>query len=153
MVFMPGCRHCAEGPRALCEPSARATARRTSLLSDGKRIRPRDQAARHRLGSPAFDGYAVVSYRSAVKIDKQTPLADVDLFGCAVLTGVGAVANAAGVKPEQTLTIVGLGLAALIGRYLLVLRRSSPSTCNRTNSRSPAYSGPLTSSTPRMRMP
>ncbi len=40
------------------------------------------------------------------------------LFGCAVLTGVGAVINAAAVKPGSSVAIVGLGgvgLAALLG--------------------------------------
>ncbi len=40
------------------------------------------------------------------------------LFGCAVLTGVGAVVNAARVSPGQSLAIFGLGgvgLAALLG--------------------------------------
>ena len=40
------------------------------------------------------------------------------LFGCAVLTGVGAVINTARVRPGESVTIVGLGgigLAALLG--------------------------------------
>jgi len=40
------------------------------------------------------------------------------LFGCAVLTGVGAVANTAKVEPGSTVAVIGLGgvgLAALLG--------------------------------------
>src|SRR5690606_31563830 len=62
--------------------------------------------------------HAVVSRRSLVKIDKALPLAEAALFGCAVLTGVGAVVNTAGVKPGQTVAVVGLGgvgLASLLG--------------------------------------
>jgi alcohol dehydrogenase len=45
-------------------------------------------------------------------------LAEAALFGCAVLTGVGAVVNTAQVRAGQTVAIVGLGgvgLAAVLG--------------------------------------
>jgi alcohol dehydrogenase len=53
-----------------------------------------------------------------VKIDSDLPLAEAALFGCAVLTGVGAVVNTAGVKPGQTVAVIGLGgvgLASVLG--------------------------------------
>jgi alcohol dehydrogenase len=59
-----------------------------------------------------------VSRRSLVKIDKDVPLDLAALFGCAVLTGVGAVANTAKVEPGSTVAVIGLGgvgLAALLG--------------------------------------
>jgi alcohol dehydrogenase len=46
------------------------------------------------------------------------PLDHAALFGCAVLTGVGAVVNAARVTAGSTVAVVGLGgvgLAALLG--------------------------------------
>jgi alcohol dehydrogenase len=65
-----------------------------------------------------FAGYATVSRRSVVKIDPRVPLDEAALFGCAVLTGVGAVVNTAQVRVGASVAVVGLGgvgLAALIG--------------------------------------
>ena len=45
-----------------------------------------------------FAEYATVSRRSLVKIDPTMPLDEAALFGCAVLTGVGAVVNTAQVR-------------------------------------------------------
>jgi alcohol dehydrogenase len=60
----------------------------------------------------------VVSARSAVKVDPSLPHEIAALFGCAVLTGVGAVVNCAGVRMGERVAIFGLGgvgLAALLG--------------------------------------
>jgi alcohol dehydrogenase len=60
----------------------------------------------------------VVSARSIVRIDKAVPVDVAAVFGCAVLTGVGAVINTARVTPGQSIAIFGLGgigLAALLG--------------------------------------
>ena len=46
------------------------------------------------------------------------PLDEAALFGCAVLTGVGAVVNTAQVRAGASVAVIGLGgvgLAALIG--------------------------------------
>lgn len=120
MVFMPSCGHCApcsEGRPALCEPGAAANGK-GELLSGGSRLHLNSQSVHHHLGCSAFADYAVVSRRSLVRIDKDLPLAEAALFGCAVLTGVGAVVNTAGVKPGQRVAVVGLGgvgLASLLG--------------------------------------
>jgi alcohol dehydrogenase len=53
-----------------------------------------------------------------VKIDKSLPFDEAALFGCAVLTGVGAALNTAQVFPGATVGVVGLGgvgLNALFG--------------------------------------
>ena len=66
----------------------------------------------------AFATHAVVSERSLVVIDKDLPLEEAALFGCAVLTGVGAALNTARVRAGQSVAVVGLGgvgLAALMG--------------------------------------
>jgi len=72
----------------------------------------------HHLGVSGFAEYAVVSRRSVVKIDRDLPLTEAALFGCAVLTGVGAVVNTAGLRPGQTAAVIGLGgvgLASVLG--------------------------------------
>jgi len=120
MVFMPSCGHCvpcSEGRPALCEPGAAANGR-GELLTGARRIYLAEEVVNHHLGCSAFAEHAVVSRRSLVKVDEALPLDEAALFGCAVLTGVGAVVNTAGVKPGQTVVVVGLGgvgLASLLG--------------------------------------
>ena len=56
-----------------------------------------------------FAEYATVSRRSLVKIDKELPLEEAALFGCAVLTGVGAVAHTARIPVGSSVAVIGLG--------------------------------------------
>lgn len=120
MVFVPSCGHCgpcAEGRPALCEPGAAANTAGT-LLSGARRIKREGAPINHHLGCSAFAEYATVSRRSLVKIDPELSFDEAALFGCAVLTGVGAVVNTARVAAGQTVAVIGLGgvgLAALLG--------------------------------------
>jgi alcohol dehydrogenase len=120
LVFVPSCGHCepcAEGRPALCEPGAAANGAGT-LLSGARRLSRNGQQIHHHMGCSAFAEYATVSRRSVVKIDRELPLDEAALFGCAVLTGVGAVVNTAQVRAASSVAIVGLGgvgLAALLG--------------------------------------
>jgi alcohol dehydrogenase len=120
MVFVPSCGHCgccSEGRPALCEPGAAAN-RNGTLLSGATRLRDASGPIHHHLGCSAFATHAVVARHSLIRIDPELPLKEAALFGCAVLTGVGAVVNTAQVRAGQTVAIVGLGgvgLAALLG--------------------------------------
>src|ERR1700680_4483760 len=120
LTFVPSCGHClpcAEGRPALCEPGAAANTA-GALLTGARRLSRHGQSIHHHLGCSAFAEYATVSRRSLVKIDPALPLDEAALFGCAVLTGVGAVVNTAKVATGQTVAVIGLGgvgLAALIG--------------------------------------
>lgn len=120
MVFVPSCGHCipcGEGRPALCEPGAAANAAGT-LLGGTQRVKLNGEYITHHVGVSCFAEYAVVSECSLVKIDKTLPLDQAALFGCAVITGVGAVVNTANIKMGSTTAVVGLGgtgLAALLG--------------------------------------
>lgn len=120
MVFMPSCGHClpcAEGRPALCVPGTSANSAGT-LLSGGTRLNDDAGPVKHHLGCSAFASYAVTSRRSLVKVDSDLPLHEAALFGCAVLTGVGAVVNTAGVTAGQSVAVIGLGgvgLASVLG--------------------------------------
>ncbi len=120
LVFMPSCGHClpcAEGRPALCEPGAAANGKGV-LLSGGTRLHCDSGIVYHHMGCSAFADHAVVSRRSLVRIDKDLPLTQAALFGCAVLTGVGAVVNTARVQAGQSVAVLGLGgvgLSALLG--------------------------------------
>jgi alcohol dehydrogenase len=97
-----------EGRPGLCEPAARANSVGT-LLSGAKRLSRPKEPLFHHLGVSAFAEYAVVSRRSAVKVDKSLPAQEAALFGCAVMTGVGAVVNTAKVPAGCNVAVVGLG--------------------------------------------
>jgi alcohol dehydrogenase len=120
MVFMPscgGCLPCATGRPALCEPGAAANGR-GELLAGGRRLHDGADELNHHLGCSAFGEKAVVSRRSLVRVPDDLPFEHAALFGCAVLTGVGAVVNTAGVRAGQSVAVVGLGgvgLAAVLG--------------------------------------
>ena len=120
LVFVPSCGHCnpcAEGRPALCEPGAASNTAGT-LLSGERRIFRDGQPVYHHMGCSAFAEAAVVSRRSLVKVDPELPLEEAALFGCAVLTGVGAVVNTGQVRAGSSVAVVGLGgvgLASILG--------------------------------------
>jgi alcohol dehydrogenase len=120
MVFVPSCGHCApcaEGRPALCEPGSAANGR-GEMLGGGRRLSVDGQPVHHHIGVSAFAEHAVISRRSLVKIEADIPHEIAALFGCAVLTGVGAAVNTARIKAGETVAVVGLGgvgLSALLG--------------------------------------
>ncbi len=120
LVFVPSCGHCspcAEGRPALCVPGAVSNGAGT-LLGGHRRLFRGGDAINHHMGCSAFAEYAVVSRHSLVKVDRDLPFDEAAVFGCAVLTGVGAVVNTARVPAGATVAVVGLGgvgLAAVLG--------------------------------------
>jgi alcohol dehydrogenase len=67
------------------------------------------QPVNHHVGVSCFAELAVVSRRSCVKISADISHAEASLFGCAVLTGVGAVINTARVQAGTSVAVLGLG--------------------------------------------
>ncbi|MBV5294451.1 MAG: zinc-dependent alcohol dehydrogenase family protein [Curvibacter lanceolatus] len=120
LVFVPSCGHCApcsEGRPVLCEPAGAANVAGT-LLGGGRRLSWQGQPMDHFVGVSAFAQHAVLSRRGVQKIDRELPLEIAALFGCAVMTGVGAVVNTSQVRPGQSVAVVGLGgvgLSAVMG--------------------------------------
>ena len=120
LVFIPSCGHCnpcAEGRPALCEPGAASNTAGT-LLSGERRIFKDGKPINHHMGCSAFAEAAVVSRHSLVKVNPDLPLDEAALFGCAVLTGVGAVVNTAQVRAGNSVAVIGLGgvgLASVLG--------------------------------------
>ena len=119
-TFVPSCGACGpchQGRPALCEPGAAANTVGT-LLGGERRLSDDTEPVHHHLGVSGFADHTVVDQHSLIRIDPELPWDLAALFGCAVLTGVGAVVNAARVSPGQSLAIFGLGgvgLAALLG--------------------------------------
>jgi alcohol dehydrogenase len=121
LAFVPACGNCDAchgGRAALCMHGAIANAEGT-LLSGEIRLHDADgRPIHHHLGVSAFSDRIVVSERSAVKVDRDLPWEIAALFGCAVLTGVGAAIKSAEIRPGESVAVFGLGgvgLAALIG--------------------------------------
>lgn len=120
MVFVPSCGQCVPcsgGRPALCEPGAAANGA-GSLLAGSRRLTRNGTPVQHHLGVSAFAEYATVSQQSIIKIDPEFDLVKAALFGCAVLTGVGAVVNTGGLEPGMSSAVIGLGgvgLCALLG--------------------------------------
>lgn len=127
-VFVPSCGHCepcATGRPALCEPAAAANAAGT-LMSGARRLHLDGVAVNHHMGVSAFAEHAVVSRHSMVKIGRELPFEIAALFGCAVITGVGAVVNTSRVTPGSTVAVIGLGgvgLNAVLGAKLAGARQ------------------------------
>lgn len=120
LSFLPPCGECVpcvSGESYLCAKGAESNGS-GELLRGGRRLHRGAEDVHHHLGVSAFATHAVVDRRSAVKIDTDIPVEIAALFGCAVLTGVGAVLNTAQVRPGESVAIYGLGgvgLAALMG--------------------------------------
>lgn len=123
-VFVPSCgacECCLDARPALCIPGAAANGAGV-LLSGARRLSEGQgthaHALNHHLGVSGFADYATVSRRSLVKVDASLAFEHAALFGCAVLTGVGAAFNGAKVRPADRVAIIGLGgvgMAALLG--------------------------------------
>nr|MBA2522314.1 zinc-binding dehydrogenase [Solirubrobacterales bacterium] len=124
LAFVPACgdcEPCRAGRAALCEPGAAANAAGTLLSGERRLSHPDLVPLNHHLGVSAFSDHIVVAEASAVKIDPELPFELAALFGCAVLTGVGAAVNAAGIAPGDRVVVFGLGgvgLSALLGAVL-----------------------------------
>jgi alcohol dehydrogenase len=112
LTFVPSCGTCPEcssGRPALCTPAAAVNGAGT-LLHGPSLLRDREgRPLNHHLGVSGFARHAVVARESAVVVPKDVPVATAALFGCAVLTGAGAVLSTAPVRPGQAAAIYGLG--------------------------------------------
>jgi alcohol dehydrogenase len=116
LVFVPSCGTCVpcmEGRPGLCEPAVPANAGGT-LISGARRLSLGGQPVNHHIGVSGFAEYAVVSRNSLVRIDKDLPFEEAALFGCAVVTGAGAVFNTAKLPTAASVAVVGLGGVGLM---------------------------------------
>jgi S-(hydroxymethyl)glutathione dehydrogenase/alcohol dehydrogenase len=102
------CEFCTGGRPALCPVGTEV--RGTGRLLDGTSRFSLDGAEiKHFAGVSSFSNYTVLPERAVLKIPKDLPLELAALMGCAVITGVGAVVNAAAVKPGRTVAVFGAG--------------------------------------------
>jgi len=109
------CARCIEGRPQVCERAAAAKAAGHLMAGGGRITALNGERIGHHSGLSCMSQYAVVDRGSVVVIDKDVPLADAALFGCAVMTGVGAVINTARIRPGDSVAIIGLGGVGLSG--------------------------------------
>jgi alcohol dehydrogenase len=102
------CAFCLSGRPALCEPGSRANANGT-LLGGARRLEGKQGPLNHHMGVAGFSRYTVAAQESLIRVAPDFPLEKAALFGCAVLTGVGAVLNTARVEAGQSVAVFGLG--------------------------------------------
>lgn len=112
------CAQCGSGRAVLCQEGAAANAAGTLLNGARKFIGADGQRLNHQLGVAGFSEYTVAVPESLVKIDPALPLEIAAMFGCAVVTGVGAVVNTAKAEAGKSVAVFGLGgvgLSAVMG--------------------------------------
>ena len=96
------CHLCSIGEPWLCENSGAASTETYAALADGTGLYPG-------LGVAAFAEETVVGERALLPLPDGVPLDTAALLGCAVLTGYGAVHNAARVRAGESVVVLGLG--------------------------------------------
>jgi NDMA-dependent alcohol dehydrogenase len=102
------CEYCTGGRPALCP--AGTEIRMTGRLRDGtSRFTLDGKEIKHFAGVSSFSEYSVVPEKAVVKIPDDLPLERAALLGCAVITGVGAVINAARVRAGSSVAVFGSG--------------------------------------------
>jgi alcohol dehydrogenase len=122
------CLFCASGRGALCERGAKANIAGTLLSGARPFTNSQSNICNHHLGVSGFSQFTVAAQESLVRIDPSLPLQMAALFGCAVMTGVGAVVNTARVHSGSSVAVFGMGGVGLsvimgaraIGAYPIV---------------------------------
>ncbi len=99
------CRQCTRGRPNRCEEVAWYD----TTLADGTCRLHKGGRRIHHYNTSSFAERSVVPAQTAIPVDPDLPLTELALMGCAVMTGVGAALNTAGVRPGDTAVVVGCG--------------------------------------------
>ncbi|MCU1642080.1 MAG: alcohol dehydrogenase [Nocardia sp.] len=119
MSFLPRCEDCEACDRdgqLPCSAGSR-TNNAGELLHHAGHLSRGGSRVHHHLGVSGFASHAIVDRASVVPVGLDVPPEVAALFGCAVLTGGGAVLNVARPRPQDSLMVIGLGgvgMAALL---------------------------------------
>jgi S-(hydroxymethyl)glutathione dehydrogenase/alcohol dehydrogenase len=110
--FVPacgGCPSCRAGRPNLCETAAASSWKGTMLDGTTRLHRADGGPLLHFNFVSCFAEACVVPGASAVPIPPELAMTEAALLGCAVVTGVGAVRNAAGVRIGDSVCVIGCG--------------------------------------------
>lgn len=113
-----GCPTCSGGRPYLCE---------TPYDGDHGPLRTADGGTLHQaMACGAFAEKVVVDHSQVVRLPEDIPVEAASLLACGVITGVGAVVNAAGLRAGQDVVVIGaggVGLNAIQGARIAGARR------------------------------
>ncbi|MGW5611056.1 zinc-binding dehydrogenase [Streptomyces sp. NPDC003753] len=115
------CRFCTTGRPALCA-LGRVQAASGGLLDGTSRLNLNGEKIHHLMGVSCFAERCVVSDRSVVVIDPDTPPEIAAVTGCAVVTGAGTALNVMKDATGQGVVVIGaggVGLSAVMGLRLI----------------------------------
>jgi S-(hydroxymethyl)glutathione dehydrogenase / alcohol dehydrogenase len=76
---------------------------------DGSRLTRQGAPVTQGFGVGAFAERALVHENQLAKVPKELPFPQASLLGCGTCTGAGAAINTAGVRPGETVVVVGIG--------------------------------------------
>ncbi len=102
------CFYCRHGQPNLCDTFTGPIWAGTMLDGTPRLYRGKEPVF-HYCGLATFAEYVVVSQQSCIPIAQNVPLKVASLVGCAVATGVGAVMYTAGVRPGESVVVLGCG--------------------------------------------
>jgi Zn-dependent alcohol dehydrogenase len=102
------CPPCVAGTPLYCDRLDKVTFR-NKLPFGGTRLRARDKDIAPFLGTACFATHLVVPEEGLATVPADVAFAALATVGCAVVTGVGAVLNAARVPPGAVVAVVGAG--------------------------------------------
>ena len=111
LCWAPACGECApcrEGRAALCDRVEKVSFR-NKLPSGAARLHARGKDVAPFLGTACFSDFVVVPEAGAIPVPHDVPFDALATIGCAVVTGVGAVANAAQVPRGARVAVIGAG--------------------------------------------
>lgn len=104
LMWIPSCGHChycQSGQGHLCD-NGDPLGKSSRLSLDGDPVN-------HFLSTSAFADYVVVPQEGVLPLDEEVSLEQAALVSCGVVTGVGAVLNAARVPPGASVAVFGCG--------------------------------------------
>jgi S-(hydroxymethyl)glutathione dehydrogenase/alcohol dehydrogenase len=112
-AFCGHCEYCLTGHMSLCvSPDTKRAA------DDEPRLSQNGAALPQFLNLSSFAEQMLIHEHACVAIRKDMPLDRAALIGCSVTTGVGAVIHTSGVRPGETVAVIGcggVGLSAING--------------------------------------
>jgi len=103
-AFCGECEYCLSGRMFICSGAGLNRG-----AGDQPRLSRRGAAVSQFVNLSGFAEMMLVHERALVKIDPSVPLDIAAVVGCAVTTGVGAAINTAGVRPGETVAVIGCG--------------------------------------------
>ena len=112
------CINCKQGKPTICMTDSEGTEGPLKTLNGGKLMQA--------MACGAFAEKVVVDKSQIVKVSKEISYESAALMACGVITGIGAVVNAARIKPGQDVIVIGaggVGLNAIQGARLAGARR------------------------------